>query len=63
MVLCYADSGGIIDGEEILNQGKSYRIIQTSNTPVYMIISTESIDRFYLRLETPRNYYEAYHPA
>jgi hypothetical protein len=63
MVLCYADSGGIIDGEEILNQGKSYRIIQTSNTPVYMIISTENIDSFYLRLETPKNYYEAYHPA
>ncbi len=63
MALCYGDSGGIIDGEEILNQGRSYRIIQTSNTPVYMIISTENIDRFYLRLETPRSYYDRYHPA
>ena len=52
MVLCYADSGSIIDGEEILNQGRAYRIIQTSNTPVYMIISTENVDSFYLRLET-----------
>ena len=63
MALCYADSGSIIDGEEILNQGTSYRIIQTSNTPVYMIISAENIDSFYLRLETPRNYYDRYHPA
>jgi hypothetical protein len=63
MALCYADSGSIIDGEEILNQGTAYRIIQTSNTPVYMIISTENIDSFYLRLETPRNYYDTYHPA
>jgi hypothetical protein len=63
MVLCYADSGRIIDGEEILNQGTSYRVIQTSNIPVYMIISTENIDSFYLRLETPRSYYDAYRPA
>ena len=63
MALCYADSGSIIDGEEILNQGTAYRIIQTSNTPVYMIISTDNIDSFYLRLETPRNYYETYHHA
>ncbi len=63
MVLCYADSGSIIDGEEILNQGTSYRVVQTSGTPVYMIISAENIDSFYIRLETPENYYDAYHPA
>ena len=63
MVLCYADSGSIIDGEEILNQGTSYRVVQTSGTPVYMIISAENIDSFYIRLETPGNYYDAYHPA
>jgi hypothetical protein len=62
MVLCYGDSGRIIDGEEILNQGTSYRVIQTSNIPVYMIISTANIDSFYLRLETPKSYYDAYHP-
>jgi hypothetical protein len=63
MVLCYADSGGIIDGEEILNQGTSYRVIQTSNIPVYMIISTGNIDSFYVRLETPRRYYNEYRPT
>ncbi len=63
MVLCYADSGRIIDGEEILNQGTSYRVVQTSGTPVYMIISAENIDSFYIRLETPENYYDAYHPS
>jgi hypothetical protein len=63
MALCYADSGRIIDGEEILNRGTSYRIVQTSNIPVYMIISTANIDSFYVRLETPRSYYDAYHPA
>ena len=28
-----------------------------------MIISAENVDSFYIRLETPRNYYDAYHPA
>jgi hypothetical protein len=63
MALCYAESGGIIEGEEILNRGTSYRIVQTSNTDVYMIISAENVDSFYIRLETPRNYYDAYGPA
>jgi len=63
MALCYAESGGVLEGEEILNRGKSYRIVQTSDIPLYMIISTENIDGFYIRLETPRNYYDAYRPA
>jgi len=63
MVLCSAESGEIIDGEEILNRGTSYRIVQTSNTGMYMVISTENIDSFYIRLETPRNYYDAYRPV
>jgi hypothetical protein len=63
MTLCSAKSGEIIEGEEILNRGTSYRIVQTSNTAMYMIISAENIDSFYLRLETPRNYYDAYHPV
>lgn len=63
MVLCYAEDGRIIDGEEILNRGTSYRIVQTSNTGVYMIISTENIDSFNIRLETPRHYYDAYSPS
>lgn len=63
MVLCSAESGEIVEGEEILNRGTSYRIVQTSNTGMYMVISTENIDSFYIRLETPRNYYDAYHPV
>jgi hypothetical protein len=63
MALCSAESGEIVEGEEILNQGTSYRIVQTSNTRMYLIISTENIDSFYIRLETPRNYYDAYHPV
>ncbi|HJX55564.1 MAG TPA: hypothetical protein VJ350_01890 [Methanoregula sp.] len=63
MVLCSAESGEIVEGEEILNRGTSYRIVQTSNTGMYMVISTENIDRFYIRLETPRNYYDAYRPV
>jgi hypothetical protein len=63
MALCSAESGDIVEGEEILNQGTSYRIVQTSNTRMYLIISAENIDSFYIRLETPRNYYDAYHPV
>lgn len=62
MALCYAANGTIIDGEEILNRGTSYRLIQTSNTDMYMIISTAYIDRYHISLETPRNYYDMYRP-
>lgn len=62
LALCYADTGGIIEGEEILNQGTSYRIVQTSNTDMYMIITADSITRFRITLETPREYYDTYRP-
>jgi hypothetical protein len=58
--LCYADTGGIIEGEEILNQGTSYRVVQTSNTDMYLIIATQNLDRFRIYLETPRSYFDAY---
>jgi hypothetical protein len=61
-VLCYADTGGIIEGEEILNPGTSYRIVQTSNTKMYFIIAAGSINRFRIDLETPRSYYDAHTP-
>ena len=61
LVLCYADTGGIIEGEEILNPQTSYRIVQTSNTKMYLIIATGSIDRFRISLETPKTYYDEYH--
>ena len=62
MVLCYASNGTVIKGVEILNRGTAYRIIQTSNTDLYMIITTTSINRYRITFETPRTYYDAYRP-
>jgi hypothetical protein len=62
MALCYADTGGIIKGEEILNQGTSYRIVRSANTSMYMIISLKDIDMYHISLETPRDYYDAIGP-
>jgi hypothetical protein len=60
MVLCYANNGSIIEGDEILNRGSSYRIVQVSNTDFYMIITTAYIDQYHISLETPRDYYTEY---
>jgi hypothetical protein len=60
MVLCYADTGGIITGEEIVKPGTSYRIVRTANTSMYMIIGVKNIDSYKIRLETSREYYNAY---
>jgi hypothetical protein len=60
MALCYADTGGIIKREEIVNRGTSYRIVRTANTSIYMIISVKNIDLYHINLETPREYYDAY---
>ncbi len=62
MVLCYASNGSIIKGDEVLNRGTSHRIVQTSGTDVYLIITTAYIDSFYISLETPRSYYNAFRP-
>jgi hypothetical protein len=62
MALCYAANGTIIEGEEIFNRGTSYRVVQTSNTDLYMIISAAYIDSFHISLETPRDYYNSYRP-
>jgi hypothetical protein len=60
MVLCNAESGAIIKGEEIVSRGTSYRIVRTVNTSMYMIIGIKDIDKYLIRLETPREYYEVY---
>lgn len=60
MLLCNASDGTIIEGVEILNQGNAYRIIQISNTELYMIISATSVDTYRITFETPRTYYNAY---
>jgi hypothetical protein len=62
MALCYAANGTILNGDEILNRGQSYRILQTSNTDLYLIITTAYIDRYRISLETPRSYYNPYRP-
>jgi hypothetical protein len=62
MALCYAANGTILNGDEILNRGQSYRILQTSNTDMYLIITTAYIDRYRITLETPRSYYNPYRP-
>ena len=62
MVLCYASNGTIIEGDEILNRGSSYRVVQTSGTDVYFIITTAYIDRYRISLESPRSYYDTYRP-
>jgi hypothetical protein len=40
--------------------GTSYRIVRTANASMYMIISVRNIDSYQIRLETPREYYNAY---
>jgi len=59
MALSYADTGGVITGEEIVKPGTSYRIVRTANTSMYMIIGVKNIDSYRIRLETPREYYNA----
>ncbi len=61
LVLCYADTGGIIEGEEILNPQTSYRIVQTSNTKMYLIIATGSIDRFRISPGNPKDVLRCVH--
>ncbi len=60
MALCSAKTGEIIEGEEILNYGSVYRIVQTSSIPMYMIISTTYVDQYRIELQTSRQNYDAY---
>ena len=40
MALCYAANGTVIDGVELIHPGTAFKKIQTSNIPLYLIIST-----------------------
>lgn len=62
MVLCYAGNGTIIQGQEILNRGTAYNIVEVSNTPMYMIIGTAYIDSYRINLQTPRSFYDQFRP-
>ena len=63
MALCYAKNGTIIDGAEILNRGTAFKKVQTSNTDLYLIISTAEIDRYRIDFQTDRSYYNRYNPS
>lgn len=60
LALCYAANGTIIDGVELIHPGTAYKKVQTSNTPLYLIISTSGIEGYRIDLETSRQYYEQY---
>ena len=59
MVICYASNGTVIKGQEVLNRGTAYTTVEVSGVPMYMIVSTTSIDQYRIELQTPRSYYEA----
>ena len=58
MALCYASNGTIIDGLEMIHPGTSFKKIQTSNIPLYLIVSTDGIDGFRIDFQTTREYYD-----
>lgn len=60
MALCYAANGTIIDGVELMHPGTAYKKIQTSNTPLYLIISTTNIEGYRIDLQTSREYFEQF---
>jgi len=60
MALCYAANGTIIDGVELIHPGTAYKKVQTSNTPLYLIISTTNIEGYRIDLQTSRRYYEQF---
>jgi len=61
MVLCDAKNGTVLEGAEILNSGTILKNVQVSNKDMYLIISTQNIDKYRITFETPRKYYNKYH--
>lgn len=62
MVLCDA-KGNVLDGAEIQYPGTMYKVVRTSGTGMYMIISTDSVDSFRISMETPLRIYEKDRPG
>jgi hypothetical protein len=60
MALCYAANGTILDGVELIHPGTSYKKIQTSNTPLYLIISSDNIEGYRIEFQASRDYYAAF---
>lgn len=59
MIICDRSTGQIIEGAQIRYPGTLYRVIQSSDRDLYMVISTQNVDSFKINLETPRSYYDA----
>jgi len=59
--LLYASNGTIIDGGELLNRGIMYKIIQTSNSDMYIIVDANRIKSYRINFETPRENYDQIH--
>ncbi len=62
MALCYAANGTAIDGIELIHPGTAFKRIQTADTPLYLIISTNEIEGYRIDLQTSRQYYQEYGP-
>jgi len=62
LALCYASNGTVIDGLEMIHPGTSFKKIQTSNIPLYLIVSTTGIDGFRIDFQTTRDYYTSIIP-
>lgn len=60
MALCYAANGSIIEGAELMHPGTAYKKVQTSDIPLYMIISTTDIEKYRIDLQTSREYFLQY---
>ena len=60
MALCYAANGTVIEGVELMHPGTAYKKIQTSNIPLYLIISTTNIEGYRIDMQTSREYFEQF---
>jgi hypothetical protein len=58
MALCYAANGTVIDGVELIHPGTAFKKIQTSNIPLYLIVSTTNIEGYRIDMQTSKEYYE-----
>jgi hypothetical protein len=56
LLLVDAEKGTIVNGIEWRNPGSVVKNVQSRFRPLYLIVSTEYVDRFVVSLETPADY-------
>jgi len=56
MILVDEQTGRVLEGTEISHPGSVTKTIVTYQRPVYMVITTEHVDSFFISLETPSVY-------